>query len=238
METGHAKNVANFQILINSCNGYGAAYNPAKNRIKIANLTTVHQGGVNALQLVDSKLPALDAAIADRQEAYGGLSKFYTRIGAAVDASDLTAGLKKDAHAIIKKIVGQRATPKPPKADSENDKTHSASQMSYDQRQENFQKLYELLNGSTGYSPNETDLKVAALQADLQILTDTNTIAKTNYTPVANARIARDKVLYAPEEGLYDLQNEVKKYVKSVFGATSAEFKQISGLKFTKPGKK
>jgi hypothetical protein len=238
METGHAKNVANFEILINSCNGYGAAYNPSKNRIKIANLETVRQAGSDSIQKVDSLLPTLDGSISVRQSAYNPLSKFCTRIGGAVDTSDLETGIKKDAHSILKKIIGKRATPKDKPANAEDDKSHSASQMSYDMRQENFQKLYELLKGSTGYNPNETDLTITSLKDDLKTLTDTNKDVKKNYTPVANARIARNKVLYAPEEGLYDLQLEVKKYVKSVFGATSAEYKQISGLKFTDFSKK
>jgi len=29
-ETGHAKNVANFEDLISFCTGYGTAYNPSK----------------------------------------------------------------------------------------------------------------------------------------------------------------------------------------------------------------
>ena len=51
-----------------------------------------------------------------------------------------------------------------------------------------------------------------------------------------NARIARDKVLYLPITGLTDIAFDTKVYVKSVFGATSAEFRQISGIEF-KSGK-
>ena len=46
-ETGHAKNVANFEDLISFCNGYGATYNPSKdapyplqNEIKSSKLAT------------------------------------------------------------------------------------------------------------------------------------------------------------------------------------------------------
>lgn len=34
-ETGHAKNVANFQDLIAFVTGYGATYNPIKNALKL-----------------------------------------------------------------------------------------------------------------------------------------------------------------------------------------------------------
>ena len=41
-ETGHAKNVANFQDLQSFCTGYGAAYNPTNPTISMAALTTKH----------------------------------------------------------------------------------------------------------------------------------------------------------------------------------------------------
>ena len=49
---------------------------------------------------------------------------------------------------------------------------------------------------------------------------------------VDNARIARNEVLYKPAVGLVDRAAAVKLYVKSLFGATSAQYKLVSGLKF------
>jgi hypothetical protein len=39
-ETGHAKNVANFETLISFCAGYGATYNPSKANLKVPALQT------------------------------------------------------------------------------------------------------------------------------------------------------------------------------------------------------
>lgn len=39
------------------------------------------------------------------------------------------------------------------------------------------------------------------------------------------------------ETGLVDIVDDVKKYVKSLFGASTPQYKQISGLKFTRPRK-
>jgi hypothetical protein len=52
--------------------------------------------------------------------------------------------------------------------------------------------------------------------------------------PGSNFRIARNVILYANETGLVDIAGEVKKYIKSVFGGTSPQYKQVSKLKFTK----
>ena len=48
----------------------------------------------------------------------------------------------------------------------------------------------------------------------------------------------RNNALYATDTGIVDLAEEVKKYVKSVKTITLPEFRQISGLKFTRPKKK
>ena len=44
-ETGHAKNVANFQHLISFLRGYGAPYNPTKTLLKLPNLITLQATG-------------------------------------------------------------------------------------------------------------------------------------------------------------------------------------------------
>ena len=54
-ETGHAKNVANFQDLIEFVTGYGATYNPSKNSLKLAELITLKTSAENSLSDVITK---------------------------------------------------------------------------------------------------------------------------------------------------------------------------------------
>ena len=44
--------------------------------------------------------------------------------------------------------------------------------------------------------------------------------------------IERNQSLYNPLTGLVQTAKEVKQYVKSVFGTTSPQYKQVSGLEF------
>ena len=60
----------------------------------------------------------------------------------------------------------------------------------------------------------------------------TNTDLINAYTNWSNSRIQRDTILYNPLTGLVQTALEVKKYVKSVFGATSPQYKQVSSLVF------
>ncbi len=52
--------------------------------------------------------------------------------------------------------------------------------------------------------------------------------------PVSNARVSRNEILYKENTGLCDVAMDVKTYIKSVFGATSPQYKQISKLEFKK----
>ena len=54
------------------------------------------------------------------------------------------------------------------------------------------------------------------------------------YTAVDNVRIERNETLYNDSTGLVSRANEVKKYVKSIFGASSPQYAQVSGLKILK----
>ena len=44
--------------------------------------------------------------------------------------------------------------------------------------------------------------------------------------------ISRNNVLYANDTGLVDVASDVKSYVKSVYGASSPQYKQVSKLGF------
>ena len=49
----------------------------------------------------------------------------------------------------------------------------------------------------------------------------------------SNARITRDNLLYSKDSGLVDVAMDVKNYVKSIFGATSPEYANVSDIEFT-----
>ena len=102
---------------------------------------------------------------------------------------------------------------------------------------ESFKKIIDLASSEPTYKPNEVDLQIATLTTQAANLAAKNTDVVNATTTLSNGRIARNKTLYTVKTGLYDVAQEVKKYVKSVFGATSPEYKQVSKIKFTNLGK-
>jgi hypothetical protein len=233
-ETGHAKNAANFEELIAFCTGYGASYNPSKASILLAALNAKRAEAINALAAVNASLPPWTNAVSARELAFNPLSKLITRVINAAVASDISKQIVDNIKTIARKLQGRRASAKKETASDHPEKSSSASQMSFDNRIENLNKLIELLAAQPAYAPNEPELTVANLTTLVQTMRNANTAVINAYTALSNARIERNNTLYNAATGLLVIAGDVKAYIKSLFGATSPQYKQVSQLKFTK----
>ena len=241
-ETGHAKNVANFETIIADVTSYGTIYNPSKASLKVAALNTLLTSAKNAVNAVSAAEPAYKLATDARDVSFKPLSPLVTKVINALKATDTTVQVDETARTLVRKLQGRRATPKQTEEAKKAAEAAgnpiveiSSSQMSFDSRIDNFDKLIKLLTSVTLYAPNEADLKATALTAVLTDLKAKNTAVTTAEIPLNNARIARNVVLYKTSTGLVDTALDVKTYIKSVFGATSPQYKKISKIKFTKP---
>jgi hypothetical protein len=238
-ETGHSKNVANYDELISLIMGFGPDYNPTKESLKVLSMKSTSSLARKAIDAVNNIYPVYSSAVADRDVAFLPLSKLTTRVLNALKATDTSVQVIDNAQTIVRKIQGRRATPKKTeeeknelKLKGEELKEISVSQMSFNNRLESFAKLVKLLTTIQLYAPNETDLKVSALEILLLELTAKNEAAVTAATPLKNARLSRNIVLYKSKSGLVDNAINAKTYIKSVFGATSPQFKQVANLEF------
>ncbi|MCL5029979.1 MAG: hypothetical protein M1480_13280 [Bacteroidetes bacterium] len=136
-ETGHAKNVANFEDLISFCTGYGASYNPNKPTIQLTALNTLYTTAVGTLTAVNTAYTPWSNAVGAREIVFEPLSKLVTRVVNALEASDVPKQAASNAKTFARKLQGESATPKndPPPADAvapteETSNNVSASQMS------------------------------------------------------------------------------------------------------------
>ena len=236
-EVGHAKNVANFQDLIEFVTGYGATYNPSKNSLKLPQLVALKATAETKLTDVISKNTAYNNKVNERMVAFSNLKSLSTRLVNALQTTDATTQTINDAKTFNRKMQGKKAsasqTPTDPNAPAP--KTISTSQQSYDQLIQHLAGLKSVLEEESSYTPNETDLQVATIDAKIADLTAKNTAVSTAYTNISNSRISRNETLYTSDNSIFETASEVKKYIKSVFGASSPQYKQVSGIKFSKP---
>jgi DNA repair exonuclease SbcCD ATPase subunit len=219
---------------------YSRAYNPSKESIKLSALNALLASAKGSINQVNSSEPAYKNAVSAREAAFAPLGKLITRVNNSLKASNSSSQVDDSAMTLVRKLQGRRATPKmsdeEKKAiESEGKEVNqiSSSQMSYDSRIDNFDKLIKLLASEPEYAPNEADLTIDSLTTLYNDLSSKNTAVINATVPLNNARIARNNVLYTPLTGVVDISADVKMYVKSVFGATSPQYKAISGLTFT-----
>jgi hypothetical protein len=238
-ETGNAKNVANFQDLVAFVTAYGVTYNPSKSALKLPQLAVLYTAAQATLADVITKNTAFNSKVNERVIAFSNLRPLATRLISALQTTDATPQKIADAKTFNKKIQGVRATPLPAAGgvldpNTPAPTTISTSQQSFDQQIQHFAGIIAVLQSETSYTPNETELKIVTLTAKQADLTAKNNAVSTAYANVSNSRISRDTTLYGTDTGLFDIASEIKKYVKSVFGASSPQFAQVKGIAFLK----
>ena len=234
-EIGHAKNVANLQKLIEQITVY-TLYNPPVENLTVPNLTALYSTASTKLTEVEDKRNANKNAIALRQDEFADLKSKSTRIINQLDILGLSQGILDQAKSLNRLIQGntKKATT-PPEEGKEETKTVSTSRQSYTQQADNFGILLQLLGTITEYNPNEDELKLTNLTTyHASLMSSTQAVDQTEAE--LNAKlIERDQLLYADGTGLYSIAQNVKKYVKSLYGATSPEYTNVSAIKFTSP---
>ena len=232
-EVGHAKNVANLQKLTEQVTVY-TLYNPPVDNLKVANLQTLYTTASTKLSEVEDKRNANKNAITLRQSTFENLKSTCTKIVNHLDILGLPQGTIDQAKSLNRTIQGgQKKTSTTSEAGKEEPKTASTSRQSYTQMAENFGILLQILSTITEYNPNEDDLKLANLNTyKKSLMSSTQSVDQTE-AELNNKLIERDQLLYADGTGLYSIAQNVKKYVKSLYGATSPEYANVSGIEFT-----
>ena len=241
-ETGHAKNVTNLESLITSIIALETSYNPSRDSIKLPALQALLTASKESLNAVNIAQATYSNAVAARKVAFEPFGKLITRVMNSLKASGTSTQVVQSARTIVRKLQGRRASAKITEeekkaleAEGKEVNQISASQMSFDNRIENFDRLIMLLSSIPLYNPNEEELKVETLKALHNQLKEKNSEVILPIVQLSNSRIARNKILYSENTGLVDVALDSKTYIKSIFGATSPQYKQISKLRFIRP---
>ena len=233
-EVGHAKNVSNLETMLSYCTGYGTIYNPSNSDLLLSALTTLHTDSKASVKLVKTTETPFNDVEGKRNLIFKPLKPLSTRVLGAVRSCGAPATVIADAETINRKIQGKRADNSEvvtPVGEVPKEKI-SVSQQSFDMQIDHFEKLIELADVEPKYNPNEVPLHVVTLTNYKTQLETINTEVKNAYAPYSNAIMARNKKLYNSETRLVARTQLVKNYVKSIFGASSPEYKLINNLSF------
>jgi hypothetical protein len=199
-----------------------------------------------SLKAVDAAKDVLNKASKMRERVFAELEEYVTRIVGAVGSCDILPERAQKLASLVRKFRGQRATssrssnvPESPDAPAPDEtRTHSTTQTSFNRKQDNFSEIVTFLEGEPNYQTNEMDLTISAIQTMMSELEARNEAVSEAAAEYSSALIARDKLFFAPADGLVPCSKAVKSYVKSAFKASSPEFKLVSGIPFTNKKKK
>lgn len=255
-ETGHAKNLANLDKLIDLTNQLGATYNPTNPQLTVSGLTTLKTQSQTDYNNWTAKYTTYKTDTNAREIAFEPIDKTCTSILNNIKTLDVPQQTIDDVSALVSKIHGERrkttksdagkstkadagktidpSTLPPIVEDPTLPTTISVSQLSYDSISANFDKLIQQTQVIASYAPNEANIQVSNLQTLFTTLKTVNLNAITATNAVNLARNQRNLTFYGKSTGLFDIAKKVKFYIKQVYGATSPEYHQATAIKFSR----
>lgn len=238
MESGHAKNVANFEQVIIILTALGSGYNPSQALIMLAALQTKLTEAQAALAAVDTAEANKTIKVDEAQAAFDGLDKYVVNIKriAAVEIND--EAFTRDLQTLVNEFTSksrETGLPDDPLTPDINESrtTLSTSQRSRDNQIAHLADIIALLKTKT-YKTNDAEYDMPAIEARLADLTAKNNAAKASIAALGNAQDARDAVLYDDETGIIKLVKLIKTQLAVKPGRESAAYQQINALEFRK----
>lgn len=253
-ESGLMKNVTNFQQLVSFCSAFGVRYTPTKTNLSLGDLFAKQAEAETALQQALIAKAAFDNAINARRILFKPIKKLSTRVMNALKASGASEEKISDAQGINRKIQGQRAISLkvnghvapvvPDSRDASEDltadqtevaekKNISVSQQSYDMMIGHLRNLIHILDAEPSYNPVENELNVVGLSQYRGELEEANARVMSTFTALMIARASRNVVFFDKKTGLCQIAQDIKRYVRSVFGTESPQYKNASSLRFS-----
>lgn len=251
-ETGHVKNLMNFEDLLARFTALGGRYNPSLPELQLHSLQNLQQEAQQVFERLTTVKTFYDTATNARADLFDQLGSLTTRIVNTLIASGVSAKTLDDARGFQRKIQGIRsgkpesgseaavngtnldemATNGTENGETAAEKARSTARLSYDLKIDHFAKLASLTQNEPKYQPNEEELKVSALLSFLQQLRMVNTNKTYADAEMEVARRERKRVFYHPENGLVTRALQAKAYAKAALGATSEDYKHIQRIKF------
>ena len=182
METGHAKNVANFETTLIILTGLGADYEPNQELIQLRLLQPILTQSKNALTEIDTAQAEKTVKVDEAQEEFADLDKYVRNIknNARIELND--EAFTADLQAIVNRFAppgrktGLKDDPATPEDESRT--AHSMSQQSRDNQIANLAEINALLKSRTDYATTETEYTTTAIDAKIASLTVKNNAAK------------------------------------------------------------
>lgn len=238
METGHNKNVANFETVIIILTNLGAQYAPPQALIVLTALQTLLDEAKAALQDIDTAQAAKTIAVDNAQTEFKDLQQYVVNIKRQAEVEVNDPVFTGDLQTIVNKfsppgrdtgIPDNPATP-----ENESRTPQSQSQRSRDNQIAHLSDISALLKANPGYKALGTPYATTAIDDRIATLTAVNNAANAANAALGTKLDARDELLYTDKTSICDRVDLIKKYVVLTFGKDSSAYQKITALEFKK----
>ena len=245
-ESGHSKNAAYYDKLIEVVTGFGSNFDPPANDIKLPNLSLRQTELHTALSDFKDAEAMLIEGINERQYLFEALMVKSTRIMNEAIACGADKKMIADLRSVMRRLRGVKLS-KMKAAINTNPETmiapdagnetatklkRSVSQRSYDMVTDHFKILISLIEQVSTYTVNEPDLTISALKIFASDAETKTKIVNDGAAKVVDKRSLRNKLLYHEVTGVVLLGRRVQSYVRVLYGSKSEEYKEIMRCKF------
>jgi len=106
-EVGHAKNIANLNLLNTNIIALGAIYNPSNSKLKLLNLQDIYANAFSQQATVNNLVAPYSIAVDDRERIFKPLNRELTKLRKAYKATEgVTQVQLEDFMTIIRKLKG------------------------------------------------------------------------------------------------------------------------------------
>ncbi|MET0751852.1 MAG: hypothetical protein ABWZ66_00640 [Pyrinomonadaceae bacterium] len=243
METGHEKNVKNFETVIIILVSLGVIYSPSQALILLPALQAKLLEAKDAIAAVDAKEAEKSVAVDEQQEEFLDLDKYAVNIKRTAEVEINDAAFTKDLQSIVNKFrsPGKRSRTNTSGSAEDEDGNgdtrggRSTSQRSYDMQINHLAAIIALLKTKAGaYKTNDAEYTIAAIETRLAALEAKNNAGKNAGIALGLAQDARDEILYNPDTGVLKLVRLIKLQLARKPGKQSAAYQQINALNFVR----
>jgi hypothetical protein len=233
----HVRNVEAYSRLVGFCTGYGGKYNPGQPNLQLEVLQAHFKSAQDAIEHVAITKSLFDKAVNARKVGFDSLGRLAPGILLTMQASGAKPETIDDARQYVRHLTGssKNRDPIPAATAGEGKPGRSSLTMAYTSKAEWFTKLVKAVEVDTLYKTNIAMYDKPALIEKAQELAALNKAVLETRIAWTNARVERDKILYANADSMYNSAANVKKIVRSMFGLNSLEYNQLRPVIITNP---
>jgi hypothetical protein len=233
MKTTNTTKVAALDKVLGICNALGSSYNPSEASIQPTALQALLELAREKQEAVTVTHAAYALALNHRADSFAGIPKLAAQVMRFVNVSkpkpsdrEEVRNIKRRFFSVSKKKAS--ALRAPATSDGQVPKaTRTSSKLDKHSMLESFKELIQIVEGITGYNPNEMEFKVAGLKSTLaELQSSMDAVSKTSIA-YREALIAREELMQHPD-GVIESTKLATEYIRAKFGYNSVRSKKVT----------